>query len=332
VPDDPGPRLRLPRRALWVAPVTVLGLVAAVVVGIRVLGVSGGSQSAASQSPYVVTAPASSVATHPAEFEQSPRIGPALEPLARPCSTGSPQTLRVLQFNIHAGISQSGSVDLGRVATEIRRVRPDLVSLNEVDSGTLRSGGLDEAAYLARATGLHAVYGPNLFYDGGLFGNAILSRYPVVRTHNLALPTVLGLEPRGLLTATVRVGGRTVSFSSVHLSDGGDGGASRTAQASTVARLVGHTSPPTIVAGDLNSQPGDPPARILRQYLLDSQQQAGAGSGDTVPQQDPVSRFDYVFYDNRLAAVPGSTRVLPSAVSDHRSVFTELALRSVGGC
>jgi len=50
------------------------------------------------------------------------------------------------------------------------------------------------------------------------------------------------------------------------------------------------------------------------------------GRGDTVPETDPEGRIDYVLYDSHLAVVPGSTRVLPSASSDHRAVFTKLAL------
>jgi endonuclease/exonuclease/phosphatase family metal-dependent hydrolase len=247
-------------------------------------------------------------------------------------STCRHRTIRVLQFNIHYGVSRSGAVDAHQLAAEINAVRPDLVSLNEVDSGTMRSGGIQEAGVLASATGLHAVYGPNLVWDGGLFGNAILTRYPVVEAHNLRLPGEAGLEPRGMLTATVRVGGRTISFSSMHLSDGDDGRVSRVMQAEAVADVLRHASEPTIVAGDLNSQPDTLPVRIVRQYLLDAQQQGGVGSGDTIPETAPQSRIDYVLYDDRFAVVPGSTRVLPSASSDHRSVFTELTLLPKDGC
>jgi endonuclease/exonuclease/phosphatase family metal-dependent hydrolase len=233
----------------------------------------------------------------------------------------------VLQFNIHFGVSRNGGVDLGRLAAEIRAARPDLVSLNEVDDGTLRSLRTDEAAYLAGATGLHAVYGPNLPWQDGLFGNAILTRYPVLDSRNLRLPVASGLEPRGLLTTSLRVGDRTVSFWSTHLTDGPEGRTSRIEQAEAVAALLRQASDPTIVAGDLNAQPDSRPVRILRQRLLDAQEEGGTGAGQTIPEASPRSRFDYVFYDNAFAVVAGSTRVLPSASSDHRAVLTELALR-----
>jgi endonuclease/exonuclease/phosphatase family metal-dependent hydrolase len=239
----------------------------------------------------------------------------------------------VLQFNIHFGVGRdTGGVELVSLASEIEALRPDLVSLNEVDSGAYRSRRIDEAGYLAESTGLRAVYGPNLPWQGGRFGNAILTRFPVVASRNLRLPGVSGLEPRGLLTTTLRIDGATVSFSSVHLSDGPSGRTSRILQARAVAAALRDAPYPTILAGDLNSMPRALPVRILRQDLLDAQVYGGTGRGDTIPESTPRSRIDYVLYDDHLAVVPGGTRVLPSASSDHRSVFTELALLPRRGC
>jgi endonuclease/exonuclease/phosphatase family metal-dependent hydrolase len=247
------------------------------------------------------------------------------------CQDRRAPVLRVLQFNIRAARSGGGYVDLPQIAAEIEAVRPDLVSLNEVDSDTSRTRA-DEPAYLAGATGLHVVFGPNLIYDGGPFGNAILTRYPVVDSRNLRLPGTPGLEPRGLLTVVVSVGGQRVTFSSTHLSDGDEGSQSRAVQALAVARALRSTTAPTILAGDLNSVPADVPARILRRDLLDAQEEGGTGRGDTYPQADPSSRFDYILYDRRLAPVPGSTHVRASRSSDHRSVFTRLTLLPDHGC
>ena len=294
------------------------------------------SHDSSSATPVsVITASTSTAATPSVAAGASGLLGPVLRAKSANgragCQNRPAPVLRILQFNIRAARSVGGYVDLAQIAAEIEAVRPDLVSLNEVDSDTSRTR-VDEPAYLAAATGLHVVYGPNLIYDGGPFGNAILTRYPVVDSDNLRLPGTAGLEPRGLLRVVVSVGARRVAFTSTHLSDGEDGRQSRLLQALAVARALRSMTGPTVLAGDLNSVPADVPARILRRDLLDAQAEGGTGSGDTYPQTNPSSRFDYILYNRRLAVVPDSTQVRASRSSDHRSVFTELTLLTRHGC
>jgi endonuclease/exonuclease/phosphatase family metal-dependent hydrolase len=344
VPDDqPGPReprLDISGRAAWVAGAVALGLALVLAAAVWVLSSGGGSPSGSgATSPPVVTAPTSSAPTQrPGHHRKHHhRLRDPLQPVRirqdPGCPVRPPQIVRVMQFNIHAAVTRTGGVDLARIAAEIRAVHPDVVSLNEVDSGTTRSGRVDEPAYLGRATGLRAVYGPNLFgYDGGRFGNAILSRFPILETHNTRLPHRPHSEPRGLLEATLRVGHRPVSFYAVHLSQGGRGAVPRIRQAEVIARAIRSAPHPVILSGDLNSRPEDLPVRILRQYLLDAQQYGGRGRGLTVPEVVPRSRIDYILYDNHFAPVRDSTQVVRSTASDHRAVWTELVLRPRGQC
>ena len=331
VPDAPGSGPTRRWLASWLAAAAVLALVAIALAAATVTGPSHGSAS--HTSPAAVTTAAASTAATPSVG--AGLVGPELSAPAQTrgdvCRGRRTPTLRVLQFNIRAGMSGTGDVDLAQIANEIEAVHPDLVSLNEVDNGTLRTR-VDEPSYLAEATGLHAVYGPNLDYDGGRFGNAVLTRYPVVDARNLRLPGTFGLEPRGLLTVVVRVEGHRIAFSSTHLSDGGAGRQSRTLQALAVAGALRSSAAPTILAGDLNSVPTDLPVRILRRFLLDAQEEGGTGEGDTIPEPSPAARFDYVLYDEHLAVVPDSTRVRSSASSDHAAVSTELTLLPGHGC
>ncbi len=333
VPVDGGASARPRWRVIWFAAGAVLA-VAGVFAATTWLVVASHDSSSATPTP-VVTAPVSTATTPSVGSVDPGALGPGLREsgeASRAGCRGRPgPVLRVLQFNIRTGLTDDGSVDLDQIAAEIEAVRPDLVSLNEVDTDTTRTRA-DEPAYLSRATGMHVVYGPNLIYDGGPFGNAVLSRYPVVDSRNLRLPWTDDVEPRGLLTVVVDVDGRNVAFSSTHLSSGAFAHESRLLQALVIRRALGAATLPSIVAGDLNSVPTDVPARILRQGLLDAQQEAGTGSGDTYPDAHPDGRFDYVLHDRHFAAVPGSTHARPSRSSDHRSVFTKLRLLSRRGC
>ena len=63
--------------------------------------------------------------------------GPARAP------SGRARTLRVMSYNVHVGIGMDKRLDLRRVAEVIRRERPDLVGLQEIDRGTERTGRVD---------------------------------------------------------------------------------------------------------------------------------------------------------------------------------------------
>jgi len=77
-------------------------------------------------------------------------LKPVLEPSRdAACPDDVGRVLRVLQFNIHFGINRSGELDLARLAAEVEAVYRADSRLNEVDRGTQRSQGTDEARVLA---------------------------------------------------------------------------------------------------------------------------------------------------------------------------------------
>ena len=78
--------------------------------------------------------------------------------------------LRVLSYNLHHGEGDDGKLDLPRLAAVITASGADLVALQEVDQKTTRTGGVDQAAELARLTGLRFRYGKALDYQGGAYG------------------------------------------------------------------------------------------------------------------------------------------------------------------
>ncbi|MCA1631705.1 MAG: metal-dependent hydrolase, partial [Acidobacteria bacterium] len=66
---------------------------------------------------------------------------------------GGARTVRVMSYNVHVGVGMDRKLDLPRVAEVIRRERPDLVGLQEVDRGVERTGRVDQIEELARLTG-----------------------------------------------------------------------------------------------------------------------------------------------------------------------------------
>ena len=129
----------------------------------------------------------------------------------RPLVTASevrPLRLRVLTYNLHHGEGTDGRLDLERIAGVIRGAEPDVVALQEVDRRAERTGSVDQPAELARLTGLRVAFGANISLQGGDYGNAVLSRFPIVRQVNHRLPGPANIEQRGVLEVELLVPGR----------------------------------------------------------------------------------------------------------------------------
>ena len=125
--------------------------------------------------------------------------------------------INVATYNICHG--RYVDLDWSRIASVIRMAGADIVGFQEIDMGTNRIGGLDTVAALTAATGLtHALFVPAMDYDGGQYGTAILSRYPIVDSGILPLPSA-SYEPRALGWVTVETeDGHPLTLLNTHLS------------------------------------------------------------------------------------------------------------------
>src|SRR6185436_9114845 len=94
--------------------------------------------------------------------------------------------------------------DPARIAEVIRAADVDVVAVQEVDIKARRSGTVDQLAELKRLTGMHGVFGKARDYDGGEYGQVILSREPIERMDVHELPGAADQEQRIALLATIR--------------------------------------------------------------------------------------------------------------------------------
>lgn len=239
--------------------------------------------------------------------------------------------LRILCYNIHYGQGNDGVYDLERLAAVIKAVDPDLVALQEVDVMVRRSGQVHQAEELGKLTGLDVYYGPTQHFEGGLFGNAVLTKLPVSRVWIQPLPYTeatpeLTTYPRGFVAVTVKTpGGKDVRFVSTHFQHNVE--ADRVAEAEAVNRYLAVESEkiPTILAGDINATPDSEPMKVLLSKWMNAIDTAAA---PTVPSKDPKSRIDYILYRQPDPFEVVETKVIPEVMaSDHRPVFAVLKVK-----
>ena len=237
---------------------------------------------------------------------------------------------RVMTYNIRAGNDLQRSSNLERVGALIDSLRADFVLLQEVDRRTARSGGVDQPAMLARETGMHVVFGSAMEYDGGEFGVAVLSRWPIIdsRVHplDIAIPQELAerpYEPRTLVHITAQAPGGPVHVLTTHVDHNGDP-VFRQLQLMQLLAYVATEIPRgarVILGGDLNAQPAAAEIRALAIAFEDVWERCGVGPGYTFRSDNPDRRIDYVL----LAGVRcTAARVLDSLLSDHRPLVVDV--------
>lgn len=239
----------------------------------------------------------------------------------------APQRITVVCYNIHHGEGVDGRLDLERIAAVIRETGADLVSLQEVDQNVSRSENVDQPQAFAKLLEMHVAFGGNIDLQGGSYGNAVLSRFPIVAHKNHWLPNTGGGEQRGTLEVDVELPqGGQLKFLATHLDHRSD-----PAQRLDSAEFSNHafavkTKYPVCLAGDLNAVPDSSVLNVFRKRwtLPDSQ------NGPTIPVGTPDRKIDYILVGS-IAPSSGiqlrevESRVLDEAVaSDHRAILSVL--------
>lgn len=206
----------------------------------------------------------------------------------------SKTTVKVLTFNILHGATTKGDFNLDALAKVINDTDPDFVALQEVDFKTKRAKKYDLVAELGYRTKMAGVFGRAMYYDGGEYGEGVLSKYSFVSTRNVALPYYDDHEPRAALEVTaVLHSGDTISFIGTHLDHLRDE-KDRVAQAKKINEVFAANTYPTIMAGDLNATPGSTPITILEQHWTSTYNKNNPEA--TFPSDNPTKKIDYVMY------------------------------------
>ena len=231
------------------------------------------------------------------------------------------RTLRVMTYNIHVGVGMDKRLDLQRIADVINRERPDLVGLQEVDRGVKRTEGKDEIAELAAMTRMQYAFAPNLDFQGGKYGVAILSRFPIKNTVHRMFENKRESERRGMLLVEVEVDRKPLTFVTTHLDYQFEDG--RLFETEQLLRHLGEVKGPLIVVADLNDLPSGSSYQLMRTRFDDAWIVSGAkGDGFSYPADKPAKRIDHIFSSKGVKAK--KAWVVETLASDHIPVVADV--------
>ena len=232
--------------------------------------------------------------------------------------------LRILSYNIHHAEGVDGKLDIPRIAQVILSVDPDLVALQEVDKNTIRTGKVNQDIELSRLTKMNCVFGSNITFQGGQYGNAILSKFPIIKNKNFLLPNVDSGEQRGLLQSQIQISNKeNVLFFSTHL-DHRRSDTERLASAKAINQIISlDNKSPAILAGDFNDVPDSPTLNELGKVWLRTNKKILR----TIPASKPSRQIDYIFVQPKERWKIIESQILDEDIaSDHRAIFSIIEL------
>ena len=241
-------------------------------------------------------------------------------------------SLKVLTVNIHKGFTFfNRKFILPELREAVRKIGADVVFLQEVTGSHTQHGNkfdnypdTPHYEFLADSIWPDFAYGRNAVYDKGDHGNALMSKFPIVRFENHDV-SITGPERRGLLHCELQIPGRETNLHAVcvHLSLRED---HRTLQMEKLCDLIKKQVPvqaPLIVAGDFN----DWRHRALIQLadgagLHEVFVTANGHPARTFPARRPLLRLDRIYVRNAIGHKPS---VLPRKPWSHLSDHAPLA-------
>lgn len=160
--------------------------------------------------------------------------------------------MRIATYNIHHGMDVQMKMDI--LGGDIAEIGADIAGLQEIDQFVRRSGTKDTLSLIAEAAGLpHKGFSRGIDLQGGEYGTALISRYPI-RSFTVTMLESGTAEQRSLGHAVLDVNGKEIHFINTHLSFGG--AENRAPQFAQIAAEL-PADAPWIVTGDFNTQDFD---------------------------------------------------------------------------
>ena len=239
------------------------------------------------------------------------------------------EPVKLATYNIQIGRGMDRRYNIDRTVEALRRISAETIVLNEVDVGTKRSFGVDQASFLGGKLKMNSAFGRASDRPGGVYGNAVLSVYPIEKLAVLDLPAT-PRESRSALVVKI-CAPKPYYVIATHLSyeQKPEVEKQRLKSIDLIAGYVRQKKlSPVLLCGDLNSNFNSP---VIRQVSKHGFRIVNSLTGDMLscPAKKPTALLDYICVFPADAVQIIDCRVLDEPLaSDHRPVRAELLFQS----
>jgi endonuclease/exonuclease/phosphatase family metal-dependent hydrolase len=243
------------------------------------------------------------------------------------------KSIRILTYNVHSCIGMDGKLSPRRIARVIAQYHPDVVALQELDVGRLRTENVHQAQVISEYLAMEFHFHPAIHIKEERYGNAILTHLPVklVKTGILPiLPSKPWLEPRGAIWVEIDANGQQFNLLNTHF---GLRTAERAIQANALLGNEWLANPnctgPVVVCGDFNSFPNSYVHKRFSRQLSDIQTLLEHHRPmRTFGGRFPGARIDHIFGNSmiKVKQVEVPRTHLTRTASDHLPLIADIEL------
>ena len=232
-------------------------------------------------------------------------------------------TFRITTYNIHKCRGLDRRVRPHRIVQVLRETQADIIALQEVVGMDEPERERNHVRCVAEDLACEFRIGENRRLHGGAYGNALLTRLPIVAEHNHDI-TWRRSEPRGCLEVTVKLEDISLRIFNVHL---GTGFFERRYQAKRLLECVGEhlQDQPRLVLGDFNEWPRGLASSVLEHHFETAEPQTRIGRVRSYPGILPLAHVDHIYHDPMLELLNVRIHRTPLSLiaSDHLPVVAE---------
>lgn len=210
-------------------------------------------------------------------------------------------TFRITTYNIHKCRGLDRRVRPRRIVEVLKETESDIIALQEVVGMDERELERNQVRAIAEELGFDYRIGENRRIHGGAYGNAVLTRLPIVAQHNHDI-TRRKREPRGCLEVVLALAGQQPSapllrIYNVHL---GTSFFERRYQATRLIQVLGDDSDqarPRLLLGDFNEWPRGLVSSLLGKHFNSAEPRRRFGRAWSYPGILPLAHVDHIYYD-----------------------------------
>ena len=228
--------------------------------------------------------------------------------------------LTVVSYNIKHGVNMKGQLKLDDTASALSKLMPDVIALQEVDNETTRANKVAQTKYLADKLGMHHVFGKAIDLQGGGYGMAILTKFPILEQKVHRLPSV-GEKRVALEVVVEPVKGKKMSFVCIHFDYASE--KTRQPQIKTLLEALKSVKHPVVLFGDFNATPESPSIALFKKDWYNVPKE---GPSLTYPADEPKSEIDFFMLRGLKTKGLKCTVIGDKNTSDHRPLLLKFKI------